>query len=35
VNTHLDHIFLKTGVTRQADLMRLGMVLVSPAGSKG
>lgn len=34
-NTHLDHVFTKTGVTRQADLMRLGMGLISPAGSKG
>jgi DNA-binding CsgD family transcriptional regulator/PAS domain-containing protein len=28
--THLDHIFSKTGVTRQADLMRLGARLVPP-----
>ena len=28
--THLDHIFAKTGVTRQADLMRLGTGLVPP-----
>jgi DNA-binding CsgD family transcriptional regulator len=28
--THLDNIFLKTGVTRQADLMRLGTRLVPP-----
>ncbi len=33
-NTHLDHIFMKTGVTRQAELMRLGMGLISPAGTK-
>jgi DNA-binding CsgD family transcriptional regulator len=29
--THLEHIFLKTGVTRQAELMRLWTGLVSPA----
>jgi DNA-binding CsgD family transcriptional regulator/PAS domain-containing protein len=29
-NTHLDRIFSKTGVNRQADLMRLGGRLVSP-----
>jgi DNA-binding CsgD family transcriptional regulator len=34
VNTHLDHIFMKTGVTRQADLIRLAIELISPAGSK-
>jgi DNA-binding CsgD family transcriptional regulator/PAS domain-containing protein len=28
--THLDNIFAKTGVTRQADLMRLGIGLVPP-----
>jgi DNA-binding CsgD family transcriptional regulator len=28
--THLEHIFLKTGVTRQAELMRLWTGLVSP-----
>jgi DNA-binding CsgD family transcriptional regulator len=28
--THLDHIFSKTGVTRQADLMRLATGLISP-----
>jgi DNA-binding CsgD family transcriptional regulator len=33
-NTHLDHIFMKTGVTRQADLIRLAMELISPAGSR-
>jgi DNA-binding CsgD family transcriptional regulator len=32
-NTHLDHIFAKTGVTRQADLIRLAIELISPAGS--
>jgi len=32
--THLDNIFSKTGVTRQADLMRLGTGLVSPTRSK-
>jgi DNA-binding CsgD family transcriptional regulator/PAS domain-containing protein len=32
-NTHLDHIFVKTGVTRQADLIRLAIELISPAGS--
>jgi DNA-binding CsgD family transcriptional regulator len=31
--THLEHIFLKTGVTRQAELMRLWTGLISPAGS--
>jgi DNA-binding CsgD family transcriptional regulator/PAS domain-containing protein len=31
-NTHLDHIFAKTGVTRQADLIRLAIQLISPAG---
>jgi DNA-binding CsgD family transcriptional regulator/PAS domain-containing protein len=31
--THLEHIFLKTGVTRQADLMRLWPGLISPTGS--
>jgi DNA-binding CsgD family transcriptional regulator len=29
-NTHLDHIFLKTGVSRQTELMRLGGRLVPP-----
>jgi DNA-binding CsgD family transcriptional regulator/PAS domain-containing protein len=29
--THLDHIFSKTGVTRQADLVRLAMQLAPPA----
>jgi DNA-binding CsgD family transcriptional regulator len=28
--THLEHIFLKTGVTRQAELMRLWTGLISP-----
>jgi DNA-binding CsgD family transcriptional regulator len=32
--THLVHIFLKTGVTRQAELMRLWTGLISPTGSK-
>jgi DNA-binding CsgD family transcriptional regulator len=31
--THLGHIFGKTGVTRQAELMRLWTGLISPAGS--
>jgi DNA-binding CsgD family transcriptional regulator/PAS domain-containing protein len=31
--THLEHIFLKTRVTRQAELMRLWARLISPAGS--
>jgi len=31
--THLDHIFSKTGVTRQADLMRLATGLISPTRS--
>ena len=31
--THLEHIFSKTGVTRQADLMLLWTRLVSPTGS--
>jgi DNA-binding CsgD family transcriptional regulator/PAS domain-containing protein len=31
--THLEHIFLKTGVTRQAELMRLWTGLVSPTRS--
>jgi DNA-binding CsgD family transcriptional regulator/PAS domain-containing protein len=31
--THLEHIFSKTGVTRQADLMLLWARLVSPTGS--
>jgi DNA-binding CsgD family transcriptional regulator/PAS domain-containing protein len=31
--SHLEHIFLKTGVTRQAELMRLWTGLISPAGS--
>jgi DNA-binding CsgD family transcriptional regulator len=31
---HLNRIFQKTGVTRQADLMRLAMGLIPPAGSK-
>jgi DNA-binding CsgD family transcriptional regulator/PAS domain-containing protein len=32
--THLDSIFSKTGVTRQADLMRLGTGLVPPTRSR-
>jgi DNA-binding CsgD family transcriptional regulator len=32
-NGHLDHIFVKTGVTRQVDLIRLAIKLISPAGS--
>jgi DNA-binding CsgD family transcriptional regulator len=32
--THLEHIFSKTGVTRQAELMRLWTGLISPMGSK-
>jgi DNA-binding CsgD family transcriptional regulator/PAS domain-containing protein len=31
--THLEHIFLKTRVTRQAELMRLWTGLISPTGS--
>jgi PAS domain-containing protein len=31
--THLEHIFLKTKVTRQAELMRLWTGLISPTGS--
>jgi DNA-binding CsgD family transcriptional regulator/PAS domain-containing protein len=31
--THLEHIFLKTGVTRQAELIRLWTGLISPTGS--
>jgi DNA-binding CsgD family transcriptional regulator/PAS domain-containing protein len=31
--THLEHIFLKTGVTRQPDLMRLWTGLISPLRS--
>jgi DNA-binding CsgD family transcriptional regulator len=31
--THLEHIFLKTGVTRQAELMRIWTGLISPTGS--
>jgi DNA-binding CsgD family transcriptional regulator len=30
--THLERIFLKTGVTRQAELMRLWVGLISPTG---
>jgi DNA-binding CsgD family transcriptional regulator/PAS domain-containing protein len=30
--THLEHIFLKTGVTRQAELMRLWAGLICPTG---
>jgi DNA-binding CsgD family transcriptional regulator len=33
-NTHLDHVFQKTGVTRQAELIRLSLGLISPTGSK-
>jgi DNA-binding CsgD family transcriptional regulator/PAS domain-containing protein len=33
--THLEHIFLKTGVARQAELMRLWTGLISPTGSNG
>jgi DNA-binding CsgD family transcriptional regulator/PAS domain-containing protein len=31
--THLEHIFLKTGVTRQTELMRLWTGLISPTGT--
>jgi DNA-binding CsgD family transcriptional regulator len=31
--THLEHIFMKTGVTRQAELVRLWTGLISPTGS--
>jgi DNA-binding CsgD family transcriptional regulator len=31
--THLEHIFLKTKVTRQAELMRLWTGVISPTGS--
>jgi DNA-binding CsgD family transcriptional regulator len=31
--THLEHIFLKTGVTCQVELMRLWTGLISPTGS--
>jgi DNA-binding CsgD family transcriptional regulator len=31
--THLEHIFLKTGATRQAELMRLWTGLISPTAS--
>ena len=31
--THLEHISLKTRVTRQAELMRLWTGLISPTGS--
>ena len=31
--SHLEAIFAKTGISRQADLMRLGMGLVPPTGS--
>jgi DNA-binding CsgD family transcriptional regulator/PAS domain-containing protein len=34
-NTHLDHIFMKAGVTRQVDLIRLAIGMISPAGLKG
>src|SRR5262245_38165517 len=33
-NTHLDNIFAKTGVSRQADLMRLGTALTPPTRSR-
>ncbi|RWM90181.1 MAG: helix-turn-helix transcriptional regulator [Mesorhizobium sp.] len=33
--THLDNIFQKTGASRQADLMRLVMQIVPPAGQSG
>jgi len=33
-NTHLDNIFAKTGVSRQADLMRLGTGLTPPTRSR-
>lgn len=33
--THLDNIFQKTGASRQADLMRLVMQIVPPAGQPG
>jgi len=33
--THLEHIFLKTGVTRQAELMRLWTGLIAPTRSNG
>jgi DNA-binding CsgD family transcriptional regulator len=32
--THLDNIFSKTGVSRQADLMRIGTGLIPPTRSK-
>jgi DNA-binding CsgD family transcriptional regulator len=32
---HLNRIFRKTGVTRQADLIRLAVGLIPPAGAKG
>jgi DNA-binding CsgD family transcriptional regulator len=31
--THLEHIFLKTGITRQTELMRIWTPLTSPTGS--
>lgn len=31
--THLEHVFLKTGVKRQVELMRLWTGLISPTGS--
>jgi hypothetical protein len=31
--THLEHIFLKTGATRQTEQMRLRTGLISPTGS--
>ncbi len=33
--THLDGIFSKTGVARQADLMRLGVGLAPPVRGEG
>jgi DNA-binding CsgD family transcriptional regulator/PAS domain-containing protein len=33
--THVEHIFMKTGVTRQAELMRMWTGLISPARSNG
>ena len=35
VKTQLKHIFSKTGISRQADLMRLGTGLVPPSRSDG
>jgi DNA-binding CsgD family transcriptional regulator/PAS domain-containing protein len=33
--THLEHIFLKTGVARQSELMQLWTGLIAPTGSNG